>query len=47
MATAAKLLYSHITKDHEVCGGRATIAQYRLRVGEMRLYYVGGKEIEL
>ncbi len=32
MATAAKLVYSHITKDPEVCGGRATIDGTRVRV---------------
>ncbi len=32
MATAAKLVYSHITKDPEVCGGRATIDGTRIRV---------------
>ena len=32
MATAAKLVYSHITKDPEVCGGRATIDGMRIRV---------------
>ena len=32
MATAAKLVYSHITKDPEVCGGRATIDRRRSRV---------------
>jgi uncharacterized protein (DUF433 family) len=32
MATAPKLVYSHITKDPEVCGGRATIDGTRIRV---------------
>ncbi len=32
MATVAKLVYSHITKDPEVCGGRATIDGTRIRV---------------
>jgi uncharacterized protein (DUF433 family) len=32
MATAAKVVYSHITKDPEVCGGRATIDSTRIRV---------------
>lgn len=32
MAIAAKLVYSHITKDPEVCGGRATIDGTRIRV---------------
>ena len=32
MATAAKHVYSHITKDPEVCGGRATIDGTRIRV---------------
>src|SRR5574341_646905 len=32
MATAAKTIYSHITKHPEVCGGRATIDGTRIRV---------------
>lgn len=32
LATAAKLVYSHITKHPEVCGGRATIDGTRIRV---------------
>jgi uncharacterized protein (DUF433 family) len=32
MATAAKSVYSHITKDPEVCGGRACIDGTRIRV---------------
>jgi uncharacterized protein (DUF433 family) len=32
MATAAKTVYSHITKDPEVCGGRACIDATRIRV---------------
>ena len=32
MATAAKLIYPHISKDPEVCGGRACIAGTRIRV---------------
>lgn len=32
MATAAKLIYPHITKDPEVCGGRACVAGTRIRV---------------
>jgi uncharacterized protein (DUF433 family) len=32
MATAAKTVYSHITKDPEVCGGRACIDGTRFRV---------------
>ncbi len=32
MATPAKLVYSHITKDPQVCGGRATIDGTRIRV---------------
>lgn len=32
MATAAKAVYSHITKDPEVCGGRATVDGTRIRV---------------
>jgi len=32
MATVAKTVYSHITKDPEVCGGRACIDGTRIRV---------------
>jgi uncharacterized protein (DUF433 family) len=32
MATAAKAAHSHITKDPEVCGGRACIDGTRIRV---------------
>jgi len=32
MATPAKLVYSHITKHPQVCGGRATIDGTRIRV---------------
>jgi len=32
MATAAKTVYSHITKDPEVCGGSACIDSTRIRV---------------
>jgi uncharacterized protein (DUF433 family) len=32
MATAAKTVYSHITKDPQVCGGRACIDRTRIRV---------------
>ena len=32
MATAAKTVYSHITKDLEVCGGKACIDGTRVRV---------------
>jgi uncharacterized protein (DUF433 family) len=32
MATAARTVYSHITKDPEVCGGRACIDGTRIRV---------------
>jgi uncharacterized protein (DUF433 family) len=32
MATAAKTVYSHITKDPDVCGGRACIDKTRIRV---------------
>ena len=32
MATAAKTVYSHITKDPEVCGGKACIDGTRIRV---------------
>jgi uncharacterized protein (DUF433 family) len=32
MATAAKALYGHITKDPRVCGGKACIDNTRIRV---------------
>jgi uncharacterized protein (DUF433 family) len=32
MATTARTVYSHITKDPEVCGGRACIDGTRIRV---------------
>ncbi len=32
MATAAKEVYSHITKDPKVCGGKACIDNTRIRV---------------
>jgi uncharacterized protein (DUF433 family) len=32
MATVAKTVYSHITKDPEVCGGRACVDGTRVRV---------------
>jgi len=32
MATAAKTVYSHITKDPKVCGGKACIDNTRIRV---------------
>lgn len=32
MATVAKLVYPHITKDPEVCGGRACVEGTRIRV---------------
>lgn len=32
MATAAKTVYSHITKDPKVCGGSACIDDTRIRV---------------
>ncbi len=32
MATVAKTVYSHITKDPEVCGGKACIDGTRVRV---------------
>jgi uncharacterized protein (DUF433 family) len=35
MATAAKTVYSHITKDPEVCGGRACIDGTRIRVADI------------
>jgi uncharacterized protein (DUF433 family) len=35
MASAAKTVYSHITKDPEVCGGRACVDGTRIRVADI------------
>src|SRR3970282_1229717 len=35
MATVAKTVYSHITKDTEVCGGRACVDWTRIRVADI------------
>jgi uncharacterized protein (DUF433 family) len=35
MATASKAVYSHVTKDPEVCGGRACIDGTRIRVADI------------
>lgn len=32
MATAAKTVYAHITKDPKVCGGKACLDNTRIRV---------------
>lgn len=42
MATAAKTVYSHITKDPEVCGGRACIDGTRIRVVDIACLQRGG-----
>jgi uncharacterized protein (DUF433 family) len=50
MATAAKTVYSHITKDLGVCGGKACIDGTRIRVMDivslMRQGYVPEKMLE-
>jgi len=38
MATAPKTVYSHITKDPEVCGGRACIDGTRIRVVDIACF---------
>lgn len=39
MATAAQTVYSHIVKDHEVCGGKATIDNTRVRVMDVVFFH--------
>ena len=50
MGTAAKTVYSHITKDPEVCGGKACIDGTRIRVVDIvslkRQGYAAEKMIE-
>lgn len=43
MATAAKLVYPHITKDPAVCGGSACVEGTRIRVIDIVAAYKGGK----
>ena len=43
MATAARMVYSHITKDPEICGGRACIDGTRVRVLDIAALADGGQ----
>lgn len=43
MATAARMVYSHITKDPEICGGRACIDGTRVRVLDIAALAYGGQ----
>lgn len=42
MATAAKIVYPHITKDPEVCGGSACVQGTRIRVIDVVAAYEEG-----
>lgn len=42
MATAAQTVYSHIVKDLEVCGGKATIDDTRVRVMDVVFFHKEG-----
>lgn len=46
MATAAKAVYSHITKDARVCGGKACIDNTRIRVMDIVELQREGKQPE-
>lgn len=46
MATAAKAVYSHITKDPRVCGGKACIDNTRIRVMDIVELQREGKQPE-
>lgn len=46
MATAAKTVYSHITKDPRVCGGKACIDSTRIRVIDVVQLQREGKKPE-
>lgn len=46
MATPAKLVYSHITKDPQVCGGKACIDNTRIRVIDIVQLQREGKKPE-
>jgi uncharacterized protein (DUF433 family) len=46
MATAAKLVYPHITKDPAVCGGSACVEGTRIRVIDIVAAYKDGKSPE-
>ena len=46
MATPAKLVYSHITKDPLVCGGKACIENTRIRVIDIVQLQREGKKPE-
>lgn len=46
MATAPKLVYAHITKDPEVCGGKACLDNTRIRVMDIVALQQEGKRPE-
>ncbi len=46
MATAAKTIATHITRDPRVCGGKACIDQTRIRVMDIVLLQRQGKRLE-
>jgi len=46
MATASKLVYSHIVKTPEVCGGKATIDDTRVRVMDVVFFHKEGEAAE-
>lgn len=46
MATAAKIVFSHITKNPEVCGGKACIDSTRIRVMDIVVAQHQGKTPE-
>ena len=46
MATPAKFVYSHITKDPQVCGGKACIDNTRIRVIDIVQLQREGKKPE-
>jgi uncharacterized protein (DUF433 family) len=46
MATAAKLVYPHISKDPAVCGGSACVEGTRIRVIDIVAAYKDGKDPE-
>lgn len=46
MATAAKVVFSHITKDPRVCGGKACIDNTRIRVIDIVQLKREGKQPE-
>jgi uncharacterized protein (DUF433 family) len=46
MATAAKTVYAHITKDPQVCGGKACLDNTRIRVMDIVGLQREGKQPE-